>query len=450
MFYDANGNLTADLDREIVTIKYNLLNLPDTIQFKYGNRIINKYDAAGKKLASEYHTLLTPLSVPLVNGEILSSTYTGGVRYSGTSFLDNFEYNYTPHQSVDDHILVRVYNSEGYVLHFSRDENYYAYFCRDHLGSIREVWLAYEQGETIQRTQYYPSGLPWDECMGGLEQPFKYNGKEWIEAHGLDEYYSNARNYYPATVRTTTMDPLCEKYYSISPYAWCGNNPVRLVDPDGRDWVESKDGTVKWRDDVYLQISGNHSYVVGLQKGETYRGKIYRRFENIGDKTYNDVIYNSDKSITSSRKERPDIDGVVTSDEALDWYHYGGGKPLTVDISKFEFKTSNLTVEDFTSRNKKALSVNFFNIFDTHVFSSKILYRPASDKTLSHVYGTIRLCLLDATTGEVRIVTKDNGSFDRYDFGVLAGIVAKTQRSYGNPKPFDFYGIGTGYIKLKK
>lgn len=53
--------------------------------------------------------------------------------------------------------------------------------------------------------------------------------------HGLDEYDSEARWYYPAIMRTTTMDPLCEKYYSISPYAWCGNNPVNLVDPDGRD-----------------------------------------------------------------------------------------------------------------------------------------------------------------------------------------------------------------------
>ena len=253
-----------------------------------------------------------------------------------------------------------------------------------------------------------------------------------------------------AVGRWLSPDPLAEKYYGISPYVFCGNNPLRYIDPDGRDWVESKDGTVKWRDDVYLQISGDYSYVVGLQKGETYRGKIYRRFENIGDKTYNDVIYNPDKSITSSTKERLDIDGVVTSDEALDWYHYGGGEPLTVDISKFNFKTSNFTVEDFTSRNKTTLSVNFFNIFNIHVFSSDILYRPASDKTLSHVYGTIRLSLLDATTGEVRVVTRDNGSFDTYDFGVLAGIVAATQRSYGNPKPFDFFGIGTGYIKLKK
>ena len=67
--------------------------------------------------------------------------------------------------------------------------------------------------------QYYPSGLPWDTNTSASEQPYKYNGKEFIEMHGLDEYDSHARWYYPAIARTTTMDPLCEKYYDISPYA---------------------------------------------------------------------------------------------------------------------------------------------------------------------------------------------------------------------------------------
>jgi hypothetical protein len=52
--------------------------------------------------------------------------------------------------------------------------------------------------------------------------------------HGLDEYDSEARWYYPAIMRTTTIDPLAEKYYEMSPYAWCGNNPVKFVDMDGR------------------------------------------------------------------------------------------------------------------------------------------------------------------------------------------------------------------------
>ena len=31
------------------------------------------------------------------------------------------------------------------------------------------------------------------------------------------------------------MDPLAEKYFSISPYAYCAGNPVNIVDPEGGD-----------------------------------------------------------------------------------------------------------------------------------------------------------------------------------------------------------------------
>ena len=58
MAYDANGNLVKDLDRNIITIKYNLLNLPDYIQFGNGNAILNTYDASGQKLRSDYYTCI--------------------------------------------------------------------------------------------------------------------------------------------------------------------------------------------------------------------------------------------------------------------------------------------------------------------------------------------------------------------------------------------------------
>lgn len=32
-----------------------------------------------------------------------------------------------------------------------------------------------------------------------------------------------------------SVDPMSDKYPSISPYAYCAWNPVKLVDPDGRD-----------------------------------------------------------------------------------------------------------------------------------------------------------------------------------------------------------------------
>ena len=91
------------------------------------------------------------------------------------------------------------------------------------MGNIREVWCAtgYIPSATEQLTQYFPSGLPWATNPGDVAsaQPYKYNGKEFVEMHGYDTYDYGARGYYPASGRFMTVDPLAEKYYSISPYA---------------------------------------------------------------------------------------------------------------------------------------------------------------------------------------------------------------------------------------
>ena len=46
-------------------------------------------------------------------------------------------------------------------------------------------------------------------------------------------YDFGARNYLPALPRWSAMDPLAEKYYSVSPYVYCAGNPVNLVDEGG-------------------------------------------------------------------------------------------------------------------------------------------------------------------------------------------------------------------------
>ena len=57
--------------------------------------------------------------------------------------------------------------------------------------------------------------------------------------HGLDLYDYEARHYDAAIGRFTTVDPMAEKYYSISPYAYCGNNPVNRIDPNGQEFTDS-------------------------------------------------------------------------------------------------------------------------------------------------------------------------------------------------------------------
>ena len=85
-----------------------------------------------------------------------------------------------------------------------------------------------------QTTHYYPYGGTLTHSTNQGVQKYKYNGKEFDRTHGLDWYDYCARQYDPASGRFMSMDPLCEKYYNISPYSYCAGNPIRYVDPDGR------------------------------------------------------------------------------------------------------------------------------------------------------------------------------------------------------------------------
>ena len=60
-------------------------------------------------------------------------------------------------------------------------------------------------------------------------------GKERDSETGFS--YFGAR-YYDSDLMTgwLSVDPMADKYPSLSPYAYCAWNPVRLVDPDGEAW----------------------------------------------------------------------------------------------------------------------------------------------------------------------------------------------------------------------
>lgn len=260
-FYDSNGNMTADLDRDIVAIRYNMLNLPDTVQFRNGSAIVNYYTADGKRTGSKYLTPLTTVVIPA--GQTFGSTSgTAAMSSHVTARRGSLEYAGADFES---DTLIRIHNGDGYL---DCSEQDFRYFVRDYQGNIRTVYGSavaklipveppfsltnrgaiggdkppirpkpIEHTVTYQRMQYYPFGLPYEAHYQPEEQPYKYGGKEFIELHGYDSYDFDARMYYPALCRFMTMDPLCEKYYSISPYAYCNNNPVKYVDPDGRDAV---------------------------------------------------------------------------------------------------------------------------------------------------------------------------------------------------------------------
>ena len=98
------------------------------------------------------------------------------------------------------------------------------------------------QPEVMQQTTYYPFGYTleqsnyyslWSEMNKKL-----YNGKDLQDDElggvTLDWYDYGARFYNPQIGSWNSIDPLAIKFPNWSPYVYCNNNPINMVDPDGR------------------------------------------------------------------------------------------------------------------------------------------------------------------------------------------------------------------------
>ncbi len=200
--YDGNGNLIKDLNKKIIDIQYNYLNLPRYIQFEGGNSISYLYSADGTKLRTVH--------------------VTGGVTTTTTDYCGKVIY--------ENGALSKLLTEQGYV---TFPDNVYHYFLQDHQGNNRVT--VNQNGKAEEVNHYYPFGGMFASSSSMNVQPYKYNGKELDRKNGLDWYDYGARHYDAALGRWHVMDPMAEKYYNWSPYAYCKNNPVLRIDIDGKD-----------------------------------------------------------------------------------------------------------------------------------------------------------------------------------------------------------------------
>ena len=138
------------------------------------------------------------------------------------------------------------------------------WYLKDHLGNNRV--LADGNGNSIAVNDYDPFGESIQVAsssgvnpfpLGATESPYKYGGKEWNE--WTSTYDFEARYHSPGFHRFTTMDPLAEKYYSISPYAYCAGNPVNLVDKEGKKIV-FVNGFSQWWFKYFGGLSPGNNY----------------------------------------------------------------------------------------------------------------------------------------------------------------------------------------------
>ncbi|MDR1348093.1 MAG: hypothetical protein LBJ63_06680, partial [Prevotellaceae bacterium] len=113
-------------------------------------------------------------------------------------------------------------------------ETFQYYYHSDHLGSASLITNL--DGEVVQHVEYVPFGEVFiEERNNKWNTLYLFNAKELDEETGL--YYYGARYYDSRTSVFLGVDPMWEKYPGISSYAYCLNNPVIFIDPDGNDPV---------------------------------------------------------------------------------------------------------------------------------------------------------------------------------------------------------------------
>ena len=202
--FDENGNLVKNGHLGLV-FQYNCLNLPSYV----------KRD--GKILAAFYY---------LGDGTKARAVDSVGVaRYNIGSL--------TYRQEGSRKLVLEEIAFDGGIVKVGEDGTPETFYCiTDHLGSVRAMVDA--DGNAVERNDYYPFGAQHARAdYPQITNRYKFNGKEREKAGGADWLDYGARRYDPALARWTTPDPLGDSYLPYSPYAYCLNNPVKLVDPDG-------------------------------------------------------------------------------------------------------------------------------------------------------------------------------------------------------------------------
>ena len=349
--YDLNGNMTRDLNKGIRSVTYNTLNLPQSVLFTDGHITRYTYAADGRKLRVEH--LLSNFTITDPVGRL--SGHAGGSGASTMSFggeesplpLDSVALppaettlmvrDYCGNHIYRNGVLERVLNDVGYA-----DSTGYHYQVKDYRGDVRAVVA---QNGTLEETNsYYPYGMLHGTSAIASTQPYKYTGKELDRENGLDWYDFHARMLMSDQGRTTTMDPLAEKYYCISPYMWCAGNPVKFVDPEGEKVIVKQEYQEQFKDAMFA-IFGNFSHLFSFNGNEL---SLPTDKQPKGKKQK--TLYNALKQITSSDvitniyyADYVEVTNVLGENKTISTIEHGGEATLSI-IEHPDFEENHIVV----------------------------------------------------------------------------------------------------------
>ena len=190
--------------------------------------------------------------------------------------------------------------------------------------------------------------MPTATCT--YQQRFTFSGKEKDSETGY--HYFGARYYNSDLSLWLSVDPMSDKYPSLSPYNYCAWNPMKIVDPNGREInpVYDFSGNFLGTDD-----RGLAGRAIVMDKNKFKQGMSHQSAlsNNVGkDGFISEDAQNKFNCHYSGLKNRPDFDGFVTIPEGIKWAkdHPGAMEKPTPDNSLYVnaslFDMGFLTIEN--------------------------------------------------------------------------------------------------------
>ena len=206
---------------------------------------------------------------------------------AGYDYAGSFTYS---HASNGTKTLESVAFGGGRIRRTGTNSYAVDYYITDHLGSVRAIVNA--SGTIQEQNDYYPFGTRHPNGLATLSaNRWRFGGKEEQDASFGIAYSDFGARLYDRSAAWTAIDPLAEKYYSVSPYAYCNNNPIGIIDVKGDSLAVLNLGQGVGHSALLIQNEGNkweyYSYngtwVYDMSR-TLIGGKPYH---DLGNKTFN-------------------------------------------------------------------------------------------------------------------------------------------------------------------
>ena len=201
IMYDGAGRITRDVSRGIAHVNYNVTGTPFVVGTMTADCAVYGYTSSGTKL-----------SETIYNGSVTTRRdYVGPCEYV-------------------DGKLVRINVPQGYidslgVLHA---------YIHDIQGNVAAVYEAKTGKKQLEQlNEYYAYGGLTADSKGQDRNRYRHTGKELVSDLGINSYDFTARWQYPMAGAFTSPDALAHEMPWLSPYIFCGGDPINLSDPTG-------------------------------------------------------------------------------------------------------------------------------------------------------------------------------------------------------------------------